>query len=152
HTGFGEVEYFWSGDESTRYTFLASAMCGDCRRYLPPMPYRYRGAFTYRDRAASDSLHILSKANRLVNPIAGPIRSLQRFEPTGRAPALKHWVADVADPGWCSLGRSSLACGGSAIEDDVARAAALGEAVERSSVCPPAYDHLPIASYSDILD
>jgi ribosomal protein S12 methylthiotransferase accessory factor len=116
------------------------------------MCYRYAADFDYRERPNSDARHILSLAERLVNPVTGPIRTLQRFEPGDHAPALKHWVADLADPGWLSFGRLSVSCGGSALEDDVARAAALGEAVERAVVCPPNYGELPIASYNDIVD
>jgi ribosomal protein S12 methylthiotransferase accessory factor len=145
-----EVVYFWAPKETARYAFLSSALCTDCSRYVPPMRYRSPAKFDYRERPTSDPQHILGLAERLVNPIAGPIRSLQRFEPTGRAPTLKHWVADLADPGWVSFGRASLYCGGSALEDDVARAAALGEAVERATACPPSYGQLSIASYGDI--
>ena len=150
--GQNEVVYFWAPNETTRYAFLSSALCRECSRYGPPMRYRSPAKFDYRERPTSDPRYILGFADRLINPVAGPIRSLQRFEPAGRAPILKHWVADLADPGWESFGRPSLYCGGSALEDDVARAAALGEAVERAAVCPPSYGQLSIASYSDIVD
>jgi ribosomal protein S12 methylthiotransferase accessory factor len=147
-----EVVYLWPPNELARYEVLSSTLCADCSRYVSPMSYRYAAEFDYRERPHSDSRHILSLAERLVNPVAGPIRTLQRFEPGDHAPPLKHWVADLADPGWLSFGRSSVYCGGSALEDDVARAAALGEAVERAVVCPPNYGELPVASYSDIVD
>ncbi|HEX3156223.1 MAG TPA: YcaO-like family protein [Candidatus Angelobacter sp.] len=148
----GNVLYLWGTDGDSRYVFLSSALCAGCSRFKPAIAYRVRTEFDYRERPASDSRHILELTDRLVNPVGGPIRSLQTFVPTEHDPALIHWIADLADPGWGSFGRTSLYCGGSALEDDVARAAALGEALERASVCPPLYGELLIASYKDIVD
>src|ERR1700739_1703494 len=148
----GTVLYLWGEDGASRSAFLSSSLCAICSRFKSPIAYRVRTEFDYRDRPASDPRHILRLADRLVNPLGGPIRSLQPFVPTERDPALIHWISDLADPGWASFCRGSLYCGGSALEDHVARAAALGEALERASVCPPLYGELLVASYKDIVD
>jgi ribosomal protein S12 methylthiotransferase accessory factor len=103
-----------------------------------------------QDQPHPDPGRILRLVSELVDPVTGPIRSLTRFEPGPTDPALHHWVTDLADPCWVSFGRDTLYCGGNALTGEVAQAAALGEAVERSSTCQVSFDDLLIAPHCDI--
>jgi ribosomal protein S12 methylthiotransferase accessory factor len=85
-----------------------------------------------------------------VNPVTGPIKSLTKYELGPNDPALHHWVAALADPGWKSFGHEVLYCGGNALNTDVAQAAALGEAIERSATCLVSFEDLLTARYDEI--
>jgi ribosomal protein S12 methylthiotransferase accessory factor len=82
--------------------------------------------------------------------VTGPIKTLTKYEPGPTDPALHHWVTALADPAWDSFGRDTLFCGGNALSTEIAQAAALGEAVERSSTCQVSFDDLLVARHCDI--
>jgi ribosomal protein S12 methylthiotransferase accessory factor len=148
----GELEYLWSTDGMSRHRVIGTSRCPDCSAYQRPLPYLQRRTYQYGEDVPANPAHILTLVDQLVNPVFGPIRSLQRFEGTERDPALQHWVAELADPGWAEFGRSTLHCGGNALDEQTARAAAIGEAVERSATCPREYGQGIIATYEDVAE
>jgi ribosomal protein S12 methylthiotransferase accessory factor len=116
------------------------------------MPFHSRRLFELQDQPCADSGRILRLAPVLVDPVTGPIKTLTTYEPGPGDPALHHWVTAVADPAWDSFGRDTVFCGGNALSTEAAQAAALGEAVERSSTCQVSYDDLLVARHCDIAD
>jgi bacteriocin biosynthesis cyclodehydratase domain-containing protein len=144
------LTYHWPDGRVTRHPILRSWRCPDCARIDPQPAYRRRTMIDLRDRRPSDPARILSLRERLVDPVTGPITSLELFGPAPYDPQVLHSVATLVDEGWQRAGHAVLQCGGGALDPREAEAAALGEALERASaVLPPAGDFL-VAPYRKV--
>ncbi|MGB7243495.1 MAG: YcaO-like family protein, partial [Sulfitobacter sp.] len=114
-------------------------------------PYFAPKILTINEKTFPDMEHILRIENQLVDPVTGPIKSLTSLDFDSGLPAIKHAVAELADPGWHKSGMPILRCGGNELDARAARAAALGEAIERGcatqfdpAACVHArWDHMP---------
>ena len=125
--------------------------CPACSPFAPPPGFCRRASTVRPGRSlAGDRSRSLAARGALVDPLVGPVRSLDRFEPGPRDPPLRHWVATLSDPGWARHGLAAVACGGTALDDDSARAAALGEALDRMSAPTPEHADLLVAPYRDV--
>jgi ribosomal protein S12 methylthiotransferase accessory factor len=146
----GTVQYQWGKDSTRTHPVLRCPGCAHCSTRSPRMPFAAPQELDLRDGPPSDPLQILKLTPRLVDPVTGPIKSLTRFTPGPTDPALHHWVTALADPGWDGFGQNTVLCGGNALSSDVAQAAALGEAVERSSTCHASFADVLVARYRDL--
>jgi ribosomal protein S12 methylthiotransferase accessory factor len=144
------VKYLWADGGAGTHPLLRAPACPECGAYAPQMPFHSRRLLELQDKPCSDAGRILRLAPVLVDPVTGPIKTLTKYEPGPTDPALHHWVTALADPAWDSFGRDTLFCGGNALSTEIAQAAALGEAVERSSTCQVCYDDLLVARHCDI--
>ena len=149
HDTQASVKYLWADGAGT-HPLLRAPACPECGGYAPHMPFHSRRSFELQDKPHSDSGRILRLAPVLVDPVTGPIKTFTQYEPGPADPALHHWVTALADPAWDSFGRDTVFCGGNALSPEVAQAAALGEAVERSSTCQVSYGDLLVARHCDI--
>jgi ribosomal protein S12 methylthiotransferase accessory factor len=150
HDTPASVKYLWADGGAGTHPLLRAPACPECGVYAPRMPFHSRRLFGLQDKPGADSGRILRLAPVLVDPVTGPIKTLTKYEPAAADPALHHWVTALADPAWDSFGRDTVFCGGTALSTEVAQAAALGEAVERSSTCQVSYDDLLVARHCDI--
>ena len=146
------VKYLWADGGAGAHPLLRTPTCPECGAYAPRMPFHCRRSLELQDKPRLDSGKILTLAPFLVDPVTGPIKTLASYEPGPADPALHHWITALADPTWNSFGRDTVFCGGNALSAEPAQAAALGEAVERSSTCQVSYDDLLIARHCDIAD
>jgi ribosomal protein S12 methylthiotransferase accessory factor len=144
------VKYLWADGGAGTHPLLRAPACPECGAYTPQMPFHSPRSFELQNKPGSDSGRILGLAPVLVDPVTGPIKTFTEYEPGPTDPALHHWVTALADPAWDSFGRDTVFCGGNALSTEVAQAAALGEAVERSSTCQVSYDDLLVARHCDI--
>ncbi len=144
------LSYYWSDGSVRHHPVLRTWHCSQCADLGSRASFCWPKQLGTEDADGTEASYILRQADRLIDPVTGPVRSLERFEPTDGDPAIRHWVAALADPGWASFGRSTVYCGGNNLDDDRARAAALGEAVERMSVCQPAPAEVLVAAYRDV--
>ncbi len=125
--------------------------CPACSKLVaPPACWRAPRRGRYSDRDGRDRGRILRAERHLVDAVAGPIRCVERFEPGPRDPPLRHWIATLAEPAWASQGFDTVACGGTGLADDSARAAALGEALERMNAVRPAQVEPLARPYRDV--
>ena len=152
HDTPASVKYLWADEGAGAHPLLRAPACPECGAYAPRMPFHSRRLLELQDKPCSDSGRIVRLATVLVDPVTGPIKTLTKYEPAPADPALHHWVTALADPAWDSFGRDTVFCGGNALSTEVAEAAALGEAVERSSTCQVSYDDLLVARHCDIAD
>jgi ribosomal protein S12 methylthiotransferase accessory factor len=152
HDAPARVKYLWADGGAGSHPLLRAPACPECGAYAPRMPFHSRRLFELRDEPCPDSSRILRLAPVLVDPVTGPIKTLTKYEPGPADPALHHWVTALADPAWDSFGRDTVFCGGNALSNELAQAAALGEAVERSSTCQVSWDDLLVARHCDIAD
>ena len=150
HDTPASVKYLWADGGAGSHPLLRAPACPECGAYAPQMPFHSRRSFELQDKPRSDSGRILRLAPVLVDPVTGPIKTFTEYEPGPTDPALHHWVTALADPAWDSFGRDTVFCGGNALSTEVAQAAALGEAVERSSTCQVSYGDLLVARHCDI--
>ncbi|HEX8745094.1 MAG TPA: YcaO-like family protein [Thermoleophilaceae bacterium] len=142
---------FHRGDGSTtRHPVLRTRYCPDCARHDPQPVYRGRHMFFLSDRRRPNPEHILTLREQLVDPVTGPITSLQVYAAAPGDPPLRHAVAILADEGWQRAGHFAVSCGGSALDAHSAEAAALGEALERASAVRSSHDDLVRASYAEV--
>lgn len=146
----GAVQYLWGNDSVSTHPVLRCPECPHCGGRSPRMPFTAPGPLGLREGPSTDARYILSLTPRLVDPVTGPITSLAPFTPGPMDPALSHWVAVVAEPAWEGFGLKTVQCGGNALLSDVARAAALGEAVERSSTCHASFGDLIVARHCEL--
>lgn len=146
------VKYLWADGGCGTHPLLRAPACPECGAYAPRMPFHSRRLLELQDEPCSDTSRILRLAPVLVDPVTGPIKTLTKYEPGLADPALHHWVTALADPAWDLFGRDTVFCGGNALSNESAQAAALGEAVERSSTCQVSYDDLLVARFCDIAD
>ena len=114
--------------------------------------YRGRRAFEFKDRQPAAPGKIIGLRERLVDPVTGPITSLTEYHPAPPSPPLHHVVTTLADDGWQAAGYETVSCGGASLKRQEAEAAALGEAVERSSAVLPRRGELVLASYEEIAE
>ena len=145
------LSFHWADGSSTCHRPMRTWHCPSCSHIGPQPGFLLPGGLPTDDgRAAERS--ILDLEARLVDPVTGPIRSIEPFEPGPDDPPLRHWVASLSEPGrGQAVGMSTLLCGGNNLDDDAARAAALGEAAERMSACQPAPADLLVAPYDEVL-
>jgi ribosomal protein S12 methylthiotransferase accessory factor len=146
------VKYLWAEGGAGAHPLLRAPACPECGAYPPRMPFHSRRSLELQEQPRLDPGRILKLAPVLVDSVTGPIKTLTSYEPGPADPALHHWVTALADPTWDSFGRDTVFCGGNALSTEPAKAAALGEAVERSSTCQVSYDDLLIARHCDIAD
>jgi len=71
--------------------------------------------------------------------------------PTG-APSIQHVVAQLVDPGWARNGIPILDCGGNELDPTQARAAAIGEAIERACASEVWPGHLKQGTWASLKD
>jgi ribosomal protein S12 methylthiotransferase accessory factor len=116
------------------------------------MPFHSRRSLELQDEPCPEPGKILRLVPALVDPVTGPIKTLTNYEPAPSDPVLHHWVTALAEPAWDSFGRDTVFCGGNGLSNELAQAAALGEAVERSSTCQVSWDDLLVARHCDIAD
>lgn len=141
--------HLWADGPVVHHRVLRTWHCPDCGK-LGPQPGFLRPGALQADHGRSAPSRILDLESELVDPVTGPIRSLEPLEPDADDPPLRHWVASLADPGWAQVGTTTIPCGGTSLDDTAARSAALGEAVERGSACQPAPIDLPIGPYREV--
>jgi|GEM_PF-3524985 len=146
----GILHYLWSNGAATQHPVLRTTRCPDCAALPPFLPLRSPTELVYQDQPPADARRILGVQNRLVDPVTGLIRTLQRAEVSADDPSVPQWVATVADIGWTSFGTDAVYCGGTDLSEEAALAAALGEAVERSAACQPGYGDMRVATYGDV--
>jgi len=139
------LTYHWAAGYSTDHAVLRSLQCTHCAE-AGAVPAFCAPAQLDLSEQPPDARRILTLQRELVDAVTGPIRSLERFEPRPEEPRMRHWVAGLADIGWARVGHPILRCGGNNLDDEMARAAAIGEALERMSACQPATG-LVMASY-----
>ena len=145
------LSYLWPQGSVRHHPVLRSWHCGQCGRLGPQPAFRRPRAIELDDEdAGSKPGDILALASALVDPVTGPIRSLERVVPGPEDPPMRHWVAALSDPGWAAFQVPTVPCGGNDLDDARARAAALGEAVERMSACQPLGSAMPEAAYRDV--
>jgi len=154
-TGAGErrdhrLRYHWPDGSSTDHPVLRTAHCPQCADIGLRPAFRAPTQLEFPDEP-SRPVHILELQSELVDSVTGPIRSLERFQPHPKDPAMQHWVAALVDAGWARVGYPILFCGGNDLDDDRARAAALGEALERMSACQPAGADMLVAPYRAVV-
>ena len=126
--------------------------CPACGHLDPQPEFRRRTRIEFAVRPPSDPCHILTLRARLVDPVTGPITSLEVHEPVPFEPRIRHGVAALVDEGWQRAGHAVLHCGGGSLDRRTAEAAALGEALERASaVLPPARGFV-VAPYRELGD
>ncbi|MCP4663203.1 MAG: TOMM precursor leader peptide-binding protein [bacterium] len=136
----------------TPHPVLRTARCPDCSHFGPFMPYRFARHFDLGNRSGAGADPILRLRRKLVSPLTGPIRSVDRFARTAGDPAVEQWTATVADAGCLSLGRPLIYSGGCDLSGEAAIGAALGEGVERLASAQPNPADLFIAPYPEISD
>ena len=141
------LSYHWRDGSSTDHPALRTVHCPQCADAGTRPASRAPSQLESVDEL-SDPRHILELESELVDALTGPIRSLERFQPLAEDPTMRHWVSSVADPGWARFGHPILYCGGNNLDDERARAAAMGEALERMSACQPAAGERLTAPYS----
>lgn len=137
---------------ATSHPVLRTSRCPDCSHLGPFMPYRFAENFVFREDSADGPDSILRLRSRLVSPMTGPIRSVDRFPPSPDDPAVEQWTATVVDVGYLSLGRPLIYSGGCDLAEEAAIAAALGEGVERLASAQPNPADLLIAPYRELSD
>ncbi|MFD2091480.1 YcaO-like family protein [Blastococcus deserti] len=142
--------HLWADGSVAHHRVLRTWHCPDCGNLGPPPGFLRPGALQSDDGRSAPS-RILDLEPELVDPVTGPIRSLELLEPEADDPPFRHWVASLADPGWAQVGIPAIPCGGTSLDDAAARSAALGEAVERASACQPAPVDLPIGPYREVM-
>ena len=149
------VSYHWPDGSSANHPVLRTEHCPHCSGIGMTPAFRAPTRPELVD-GRSEPCHILEIERELVDSVTGPILSLGRIQPHPEDPTMRHWVAAVADAGWAQAGHPVIHCGGNNLDDDRARAAALGEALERMSACQPAAGEMPMAPYravaSDAVD
>jgi len=148
--GSVRVKYLWGTSDSSTHPLLRVPGCAGCGSRPPHMRFRSPQKFHLQHQIESDPYRILQLVPELVDSVTGPIKSLTRYTPEPADPPLQHWVAGLADPAWASFGHEVLFCGGNALTTEAAQAAAVGEAVERSSACQVAFEDIYVARYDDI--
>ena len=131
------LTYHWADGGVTRHPILRTWRCPDCARIGLQPAYRRRTVLDLRERTRSDPGRILELRERLVDPVTGPITSLELYGPSPHDPQVRHSVATLVDEGWQRAGHPFLQCGGGALDAREAEAAALGEALERASAVLP---------------
>lgn len=146
----GRLRYHWADGSTSEHPVLRTAHCSQCADLAAQLAPR-AVARRQLNESSGDPLSILRLERELVDPVTGPIPTLVRLGPEAGDPTIAAWIAPVADPGWAKIGNPILSCGGTSLDDDQARAAALGEAVERMSACAPQAAALPIAPYEDVV-
>jgi ribosomal protein S12 methylthiotransferase accessory factor len=144
------LSYHWADGTVTRHPVLRTWRCPDCTHVDPEPAYRRRTTFAFRDRAPSDPSHILGLRERLVDPVTGPITSLDVYDPVPHDPPVHHSIAALVDDGWQRAGHPVLHCGGGSVDAREAEAAGLGEAVERASAVLPPLGDFVVAPYRDV--
>ncbi len=141
--------YCWKDGRTSSHSLLATIHCPDCR-HGDQLAYLTPSSISEAEGHPKDSTRILRLSTALVDPVCGIIRKLDSATTGPADPKYMHMVADLADPGWSANGYASLPCGGNALDQQIATAAALGEALERSSACPSSVIDLPYYSYKQI--
>ena len=144
------IGYRWADGSAREHPVLRTWHCEQCSHLGLRASFGQPSAFPEDEQGEPDPAHILRVADRLVDPVTGPIRSLQPAELDPDDPPIRHWVAALADPGWAAYGQPTVACGGNNVDDARARAAALGEAVERMAVCQPLALAPLVAPYREV--
>ncbi|MGH3921575.1 MAG: TOMM precursor leader peptide-binding protein [Pseudonocardiaceae bacterium] len=144
------LTYYRPDGSATDHPVLRTWHCPQCAHVGSQPTFGQPERFQLWDRPPSDPRHILELRDELVDPLTGPIRTLERVEVSSHDPPVKHWTAALADGQWAAVGYPTVYCGGNNLDDDRAQAAALGEAIERMSSCRPASADLMAAPYRDV--
>lgn len=142
------LSHLWPDGSVRHHPVLRTWHCEHCAPF-GRRPAFSRPAEVRTGAGPTTGAHILA-VPALVDPATGPIRSLERFHPRPDDPPVRHWVAALADPGWAGRGMPTVHCGGNDLDEEASRGAALGEAVERLSLCQPGPAPVVVASYRDV--
>jgi ribosomal protein S12 methylthiotransferase accessory factor len=146
----GRLTYHWVNGHTSRHPVLRTAHCPDCARFEPHLPFRTPPTPQTRSGAPSDRRRILAVADCIVDEVTGLVRWVTRPQLDADAPQIQHAVASLADITWTRHGMNAVYCGGSDLDADAARAAAIGEALDRAAVAHPPPGNLIIAPYNDV--
>ncbi len=144
--------YFCAHGTGTPHPVLRAARCPDCSPAGPFMPYRFARHFDFGEHPTASADHILGLRGRLVSPLTGPIRSLDRFPLTAEDPVVEQWTCVVTDTGYLTLGMPMVGSGGCDLSAEAAIAAAMGEGVERLASGQPNPADIFFAAYREISD
>jgi len=142
------VLYLSSGGKPDLHHLLRTPRCPACGPSGPFMPYRMpRIAAPTEESPPADPERILRRLPHLVDPWCGVLRSLHRQEPKGVDPGIEVWVSQPA-----SLDEFAPVGGGFSRHPKEAQAAALGEALERTSVSVECPEDLLIAPFREVTE
>lgn len=147
-----QLSFFWSNGGQSAHPVLRTVACPTCAEQAPFMPFREPNGFAIDREARPDQSRILRLHDRLVDDMTGPIKSVEPLEQPADVPSIHHTVATLADPGWARNGFATLDCGGNELDPEAARAAAMGEAIERATASEVWPGHLTVGSWEDFGD
>ncbi|MCV3272810.1 YcaO-like family protein [Roseobacter sinensis] len=145
-----QLTFVWSNGGQSAHPVLRTVACPLCAEQAPVMPFCVPRIFQIDPKAEPDQERILRLEDRLVDPMTGPIKSVEQLEQPPGVPSICHTVATLADPGWARSGFATLDCGGNELEPARSRAAALGEAIERATASEVWPGHLTVGSWDEL--
>ena len=127
------ITFHWTNGAETTHPVMRTDACPVCAPYEPHMPFRHPTPISLDPTVTPDQGLILRLEDRLIDALTGPIKSVDPLEMAEDLPKINHVVAQLVDPGWARNGLPVLDCGGNDLDPTSARAAAIGEAIERAS-------------------
>lgn len=145
----GAVVYMWADGRSQRHMALRTYNCPDCGSIEPGAPHSSPPVQPPNTAYAPDENRILSLESLLVDEIMGVVRWVTDYVPGPDEPEIAHAVASVADDRWGQNG-PEIHAGGNDLDPLRARAAALGEALDRLASSPPDTDSLIVGRFSEL--
>ena len=138
NSGRGQaLVYMWSDGRVEEHLALRSYDCPACGRVEPTAPHATRPVDPFTTGDGLDHDRILSLEPLIVDQIMGVVRWVTDYVAGPDEPDIAHAVASVADRRWDHVGVEIYA-GGNDLDRRQARAAALGEALDRLASSPPA--------------
>ena len=142
--------YWWKDGRVTEHQVLRVPTCRACGA-LDPRP-AFSGPTPMKlEIETPDPGRICSLEPLIVDEVTGLVRWVTSYPPGEGEPSVSHAVASVAHPGWEGTGQE-LYSGGSDLDPDKARAAALGEALDRLATVSPLPEQLRLVTYEEIAD
>jgi ribosomal protein S12 methylthiotransferase accessory factor len=141
--------YVWANGVRTEHHALRSAACPTCGAREPGPPFVAPTELNLDAELDGDRTRILGLQPLIVDNIVGLVRWITAYLPQPNEPQLAYAVASVAHPEWTQTGQE-LYAGGSDLNPSPAKAAALGEALDRLATADPGPNRLQIAPYRDV--
>jgi ribosomal protein S12 methylthiotransferase accessory factor len=145
------VTYIWSNGTRTVHRALRTPHCPACGELEPLPAFATPGSLDVGDYEDHGPAHILTLEPRLVDSVMGVVRWVQPYAPHAGEPQIAHSVASIADSAWTRAGLEILA-GGNDVDAELARGAALGEALDRLATSEPSRRHIRIEAYANVAD
>jgi ribosomal protein S12 methylthiotransferase accessory factor len=145
------VVYMWSDGRAEEHLALRSYDCPACGEVEPTAPHVSRPVEPFATGDGPDDDRILSLEPLIVDPIMGVVRWVTDYVAGPDEPDIAHAVASVADRRWDHAGVEIYA-GGNDLDRRQARAAALGEALDRLASSPPQVGNLTVGRYGELGD